>query len=417
MNILSVEINNILSIENATLDFSDSGLVLVEGWNHDASRANGAGKTAIFNAITFALYDKLPRKVTASEILRRGAKTGSVRVRVRTGINETISITRKRPKGLEIEKDGVKQEWTQKELEFHLKLSYEQFLLSMYAPQGAVRFLSVNDSDKKNFLVGLLNLDEFKECKKFADIVIKEIESSLEKDRLQLTSLQSKIDAYSESLVDEQECKQQIDMLNTDIKSLNKDIVSLQNVEKPDLSKYFKLEDDIAQKQKELTSARTKRSVLHDQYRKLSSKIKPFSGSETCAMCGSHVDTADAKKMHEEEMNGLSAELAHIKIDIDACDAVLFKENSVSEIAKKLRDKKSSELSDYQAASERVLELQALIKTKTNSVQNLVLKLENNARLSSKIDLLLTDLNSINDKITENQRNVEIYKKIGRAHV
>ena len=83
MNILSVEINNILSIENATLDFSDSGLVLVEGWNHDASRANGAGKTAIFNAITFALYDKLPRKVTASEILRRGAKTGSVRVRVR----------------------------------------------------------------------------------------------------------------------------------------------------------------------------------------------------------------------------------------------------------------------------------------------------------------------------------------------
>jgi DNA repair exonuclease SbcCD ATPase subunit len=47
MRILSVEIDNILSIEKASLSFDDNGLVLVEGWNYDTQRANGAGKTAM----------------------------------------------------------------------------------------------------------------------------------------------------------------------------------------------------------------------------------------------------------------------------------------------------------------------------------------------------------------------------------
>ena len=47
MRILSLEVSNILSIESASLSFEDNGLILVEGWNYDTGRANGAGKTAI----------------------------------------------------------------------------------------------------------------------------------------------------------------------------------------------------------------------------------------------------------------------------------------------------------------------------------------------------------------------------------
>jgi DNA repair exonuclease SbcCD ATPase subunit len=74
MKVLSLKIENILSIKEAQVDFEDSGLILVEGWNYDDGRANGAGKTAIFNALSFALYGKLPRKITASEILRKGTR-------------------------------------------------------------------------------------------------------------------------------------------------------------------------------------------------------------------------------------------------------------------------------------------------------------------------------------------------------
>ena len=68
MKIHSLEIHNILSIEQAAVTFGDSGLVLVEGFDYDSGRANGAGKSAIFNALSFALYDKVPRRVTKSEI-------------------------------------------------------------------------------------------------------------------------------------------------------------------------------------------------------------------------------------------------------------------------------------------------------------------------------------------------------------
>ena len=63
MQIVSLDIENILSIEKASVSFEETGLVLVEGWNYDAERANGAGKSAIFNCISFALFDKLPRKM------------------------------------------------------------------------------------------------------------------------------------------------------------------------------------------------------------------------------------------------------------------------------------------------------------------------------------------------------------------
>ena len=97
MKIKSLKINNILSIEDAYVEFGDNGLVLVEGFDYDTGRANGAGKSAIFNAISFALFDKVPRKITKSEILRKGAKSGFAQVSVLTASGEyTIKRSRQR---------------------------------------------------------------------------------------------------------------------------------------------------------------------------------------------------------------------------------------------------------------------------------------------------------------------------------
>src|SRR5574343_158401 len=135
MRVLSTEIQDILSIENARMSFDDTGLVLVEGWNHDTQRANGAGKTALFNCLAFALYDKLPRKITASEVLRRGCKTGFVKARVLCG-EDVWTVIRTRPKGVKFIKNGVEQDITQEIFESFLRLSYEQFLLTIYTPQA-----------------------------------------------------------------------------------------------------------------------------------------------------------------------------------------------------------------------------------------------------------------------------------------
>ena len=119
MRILSLEVSNILSIETASISFQDNGLILVEGYNYDTGRANGAGKTAIFNCLAFALYDKIPRKITASEILRRGSKSGSTTVSVLCG-EDVWEVKRSRPKGVQFSKNGTQQDITQEEFELKI---------------------------------------------------------------------------------------------------------------------------------------------------------------------------------------------------------------------------------------------------------------------------------------------------------
>src|SRR5574343_861265 len=99
MRLITIDIENFLSIEKAHVDFNSAGLLLLEGWNHDVDRANGAGKSAILNAISFGLYDRVPRKITASELLRRGTKKGSVFIRLDIG-GEILGVRRSRPKGV-----------------------------------------------------------------------------------------------------------------------------------------------------------------------------------------------------------------------------------------------------------------------------------------------------------------------------
>lgn len=416
MNIISLEINDILSIEKASIQFNETGLVLVEGWNHDDGRANGAGKTAIFNALSFALYDKVPRKITASEILRRDAKSGSVKASLKIG-DVTYTVERLRPKGARFYKDGVKQDWTQSEWEDKIRLSYTQFLTAMYCAQGGTgRFIGLSDSDKKDFLLQLLNLDEFSSCKKEADDHVKRFSSENDVLTAQLEATQSKIAAYSESLMDEQELLRSISVLQAEISSHDQKIAALQQIPKPDMAKYSKLEQDISSKQTTFTQAKTRRSMLHEQYRKLNAKIKPFSESSSCYACGSAVDTTNAKKAHEMEVNSIRDKMLILKAQIDECDQLLSKEQSVQEVARKLREKKLAESAEYDSAIDQTRDLQFHRRTKQNKLESITVKLHSNKELLNKINTLTQLSKNIANIVDSNKRNVELYKTLSALY-
>jgi DNA repair exonuclease SbcCD ATPase subunit len=133
MRVKELEVENILSIGQLSISFQDSGLVLLDGWNHDDNSHNGAGKSSIFNALAFAIYNKLPRKITASEIVRRGCKTGFARVILNIGKDE-LDIKRSRPNGLVVLKNNIPcPEISQEQLEKLINLTYDQFLICMYS--------------------------------------------------------------------------------------------------------------------------------------------------------------------------------------------------------------------------------------------------------------------------------------------
>jgi DNA repair exonuclease SbcCD ATPase subunit len=419
MQIISLEISNILSIESASIKFENSGLVLVEGWNHDTNRANGAGKTAIFNCLSFALFDKIPRKITASEILRRGAKSGCATVSLLCGKDEW-TVRRSRPKGVEFFKNGNKSEITQDEFESKIRFTYDQFLLTVYTPQANsfqyLRFISSPDSEKKSFILRLLNLDRFADLKKATDDRLKLISSQIERDVSSINANSSKISAYSESLVDEIEINEQLSLLNSSISSLEDQLSSILTVEKPDLSKYKKLELDLRQKQTNISQAKVRRSMLHDRYREMSLSVKELNVNEKCNECGSILDTKQSKLKHEEHQTKIKEKLKQIKSDIDQQDLIVSDENKISDLLNKLEEKKRKDSEQYNKNNENLNEIRTILKVQLSKKDNLLLKIKNNQELKNKIE----SLNELNEKITEgifnNKKNLEVYKTLSNIY-
>jgi len=417
MKIESVKISNILSIEKAEVTFDDTGLMLVKGWDHDNGRANGAGKTALFNAISFALYDKLPRKITATEILRRQAKSGYVEVTLSVG-TDRYTVVRSRPKGVRfLGSNNEALTITQEEWESKLKLNYTQFMMIAYCAQGTTtRFLSVNDADKKKFLLQLLDLDGFASAKKFADEKVKALTIEADGYRNKISAIDSKIDAYSESLVDENVINHHIAITNQAIAEFTKALLDAEAVPAPDLSKYQKLEEDIAVKKQEFVKIKAQREMLHAQYRKLAAKQVPFSGATSCRTCGSALDTTAAKAAHERELEESRVELANIKEQIDSCDNALVREKSIIELSDKVREKKKEESKEYEAATREAISLRGDVRSKSAELKNLNLKLQNNSELESKIKALSDARTVLATSTSDTQSKIELYKTVSAMY-
>lgn len=417
MRLLSVDIKNFLSIENATVHFEDSGLALVEGWNFDTGRANAAGKTAIFNAISFALYNKLPRKITASEILRRGTKSGSVTLDVSLEDGHTYSVKRNRPSGVSFKKDGIDITLTQEEFESKLKLSYDQFLVAMYCAQNTeTRFLYLNDSSKKDFIVQLLGLNKFSLVKKSADLKISDLEKQLSEISTNVTSAEARISTYKESLVDEDNINGKIVLIDAAIDKANVELIDLALIKKPDLSKYASLQQNIDTKKAKFVEDRTLRHVLVSQHAKVKNKIRPFSKSDTCPTCGSTQDITEAKARHEAECAALASEAQDLLAEIKDIDGRLAKESEVETLASKLREKLAEESQQYESAKTRIGELNTFVSVKTRDRLNYAQQLDNNVSVKAKIDTLKATIGKLEAKAQALKQDLEVYKTISSAY-
>jgi len=408
MKLLSIDIENFLSIESAHVDFDDNGLLLIEGWNYDVDRANGAGKTAILNAISFALYDKLPRKVTASEILRRGSKSGSVTLKL-SNSSETLIVRRSRPKGVSFTKeldDGTLEELklTQTEWEAKLRLTYNQFIVSMYCSQGntSSRFLLLNDADKKTFLLQLLNLNEFALCKKLVDDKITTILLTAQQTQNRLNELQVKIDAYSESLIDEESARLAIAQKEDTKKKFMKALHEHQSVIKPDLAKYQKLEGDIQTKKMEFVKLKAEDEYLRKEYSSLNRKIL----QDKCPTCGSIVG-------NKEELQN---ERQAIKQKLDNIALSLQKESQVDDLFQKLKSKKYTESANYDKSQIAQAEINARINMLSAEISDQNDKLLNNSKLVERINKFTEQKCILKEQVDALAKDLEIQKTVAAIY-
>jgi len=169
MKIQKINVKNFYSYKKLYLDFSNySGIVRILGKNKDSGSSNGAGKSAIFEAITWGVFGQTIRKSTEEALVNsQEGKDCSVSVFIEKEELGHVEIIRsKRPTSLTLKINGVIRNKdhaseTQSFIEQILDTDYKSFLASVvFGQHSDFTFLDSSPEDKRRIIKNCFNLDD-----------------------------------------------------------------------------------------------------------------------------------------------------------------------------------------------------------------------------------------------------------------
>lgn len=191
-------LKNFLSYRETTLDFSGLHIACICG-------SNGAGKSSLLEAITWAVWGQ-SRAVAEDDIIHAGAKEVRVdflfhsdrhkyrviRTRYR-GQSSSLEFQVETPQGFRsLTEKGVRA--TQSLILEHVKLDYETFINSAYLRQGrADEFMLKRPNERKEILAELLKLHRYDELEERAKDLSKSFRAQADQLEQALQSLATQL--------------------------------------------------------------------------------------------------------------------------------------------------------------------------------------------------------------------------------
>jgi DNA repair exonuclease SbcCD ATPase subunit len=396
MYIKSVAIENVLSIENASICFPDSGLLLIDGWNHDTESANGAGKSAIFHALSWGLYGQYPRGVSITDFVRQGSRVTKVTADIELSANRILRIERCRPKSFYASINDV--EISESEYEKILPLDYEQFIVAQYFAQGlGTRFLDLNDSGRKDLILKLMRADGFADGRKKIDQDLKAL--NLEKNNIvnALSALDGKLSAFKESQVDVNLLRHELKKLEDSIASVAPKINQLATIQPPDdVDKYSELIEKLNIKLREISTNGGRLRAYRQQLRDLEREQEPCDSSDgSCPSCGAELDIVSGRFVRHDSSSAAEKINAHrqqilskkesLTSLITGLEGEVGKEQSILDTILSLKKKIKDSMSEYDAAQNRLNELKNFYKEKDLERKSILKTIDQQDDLSVKI--------------------------------
>lgn len=408
MKLLYVEMENILSIGHMRLDFEDSGLVLMDGWNYDDDSANGAGKTACFLGIPYAIWDKFPRKMTKSEILRKGTKKGFSRVGIQVAA-DVYEVTRYRPNKVEFAKNGQEIDMSQEEFEQLVGLSYSQYLICMYSAQTeGKKLIALNDTEKKDFILQLMDLEKFNVKKKQVDKIIKELEVDKNELLVSLAQYKSALQVYNEQKINTGDISQKIKEL--DYSELEKKLIGYRAIQKPDTSKYAELRNKVSVKISELDnqyqdylSVKNKLQLAKDQFTATSNRII------TCPSCST--DIVDNQKL-SDVVSDINSRIKKFKDKLAQFPDFNSAKSQLNQILEKANNAQRKDEQEYLHAKERISEINSKIQIRKANIASLQAKIDENEQVKQKIVKIKANIDKANTKLKDVESSIEEWKTV-----
>ncbi len=168
MQLKTLILEDFLSYKSETVEFP-TGLVAVVGHNHDSagSGSNGGGKSALFDAVTWAIYGKTLRDIGTDDVIRIGEKACEVALSFELD-GETYFIQRKRSRSTELvflrgqtDLSQSQLALTQEKIDQTIGMDYAMFRTVATFQGDALRFANATDKEQKEILEKLMGLEDY----------------------------------------------------------------------------------------------------------------------------------------------------------------------------------------------------------------------------------------------------------------
>lgn len=353
--IKTVTAKNFLSIGNQTqaVDFSREHLTLVLGENvdlggDDTGSRNGVGKTAILNALSYALYGQALTNIKKENLINKtNGKNMLVTAEFETNGNHYRIERGRKPNVLkfyvndneqksddEDESQGDSRE-TQKVIDNLLGMSHTMFKHIVALNTYTEPFLSMRAADQREVIEQLLGITLLSEKAEALKLLIKETKDLVQQETFRIESVKTANENVQKS-IDSLELKSSAweNKYQSELENIGKAIVNLENV---DIEKELRLHIELKQwidndkKLKDLhkQQARLETAVIQaaksvEKYTKEINKLK----DKTCPACEQeihdhkHSEMLDEANKNLEEANiyarNVIDELGHTNNDIEA---------------------------------------------------------------------------------------------------
>lgn len=224
-------IKNFFSHEESEIDFNFKSCLLIGNTEGDYSKSNGSGKSSVFEALLWALFNK-SRAPKMSDLVRWGETSASVVLEFETD-GERYRVTRSRnnksrvssvtfekleSEGTWIDCSGSTPSLTNSEIEKTIRLDFKTFVNTTYFRQNdASEFAEAEPYRRKEILKSIVDITKWDDWEDSAKKKIRAIKSEIGI----LDALADEATVVSEKLKKEKEgmenCSKQIDIIEHSI--------------------------------------------------------------------------------------------------------------------------------------------------------------------------------------------------------
>ena len=345
---------------------------------------NGAGKSTMLDALSFAIFGKPHRKISKSQLVNSiNGKGTVVEVEFRIGSSNYKVVRGIRPNKFEIWVNGnmVNQNSHAREYQQMLenniiKLNHKSFhQIVVLGSSSFVPFMQLSGGARREVIEDLLDINVFSKM----NSILKE-QTSILKDKInnnahEINLVDTKILAQKKYLRDlttitsaqKKEKQETINNLQEDIRTLNDSngtLTSEITTNQPTLSEEStKVSKDITELDKFMTQFRT-------QQKNVVKQAKFFSENDTCPTCEQDID-ADTKQHHLSECKTKAGTIK------DALEMGEKKRTSLDLLLEQVNTK-LSEVREWQSKVNANTQEIGRINTNITRLQNEIQEIENN---------------------------------------